>query len=233
MPRAVLFDLYNTLVPGGSDKLRHDVLRSMGADLGIDPDNFVDLYRRTYPERLVGAFGDTEATIRTVAAMAGGSPGPAAVRLAATRHMTMTRGLLWPSAATLSTLDTLRADGWRLGLVSNCTADTPELWKRTPLAGRFDAVGFSCELAVSKPDPAIYLSVCSFLDVSAADCLYVGDGAEQELAGAARLGMTVVRTEEFVSGEGTWPRHRVDALSELPALLSGLPAGSPRSGAAQ
>ena len=126
MPRAVLFDLYNTLVPGGTDTMRHETARLMGADLGIDPDTYADLYQRTYPERFVGAFGDLEATVRTLAAMAGGSPTPSGVRLAATRRMTMIRSLLWPSAATLATLDALRANGWRLGLVSNCTAETPE-----------------------------------------------------------------------------------------------------------
>lgn len=232
MPGAVLFDLYNTLVPGGADDTRHDSARSMGADLGIDGDTYADLFHRTYPERCVGSFGDLEATVRTVATMAGASPSPAAVRLAATRRLTLTRSLLWPSPSTLAVLDTLRATGWRLGVVSNCTAETPQLWKRTPLAGRFDAVGFSCELGVTKPDPAIYLSVCSFLDLSAADCLYVGDGADQELAGAASLGMTVVRTEEYVSTGGTWPRHRIDTLADLPALLSGLPAENPRNAAA-
>jgi putative hydrolase of the HAD superfamily len=231
MPRAILFDLYNTLVPGGSDTMRHETARLMGADLGIDPDTYAHLYQRTYPERFVGAFGDLEATVRTLAAMAGGSPTPSGVRLAATRRITMIRSLLWPSAGTLATLDALRANGWRLGLVSNCTAETPELWKRTPLAGRFDAVSFSCELGVAKPDPAIYLAACSFLDVSAADCLYVGDGADRELAGAASLGMTAVQTVEFVRAEGSWPRHRIGTLADLPGLLTGLPVESPRNGA--
>jgi putative hydrolase of the HAD superfamily len=231
MTRAVLFDLYNTLVLGTSHKQRDDTARSMGNDLGIDPDHFADLYERTCPERFTGAFGDLEATVRTVAAMAGATPTTGAIRLAATRRMSLTRSILWPSGQALATLDALRAAGWRLGLVSNCTAETPELWKRTPLAARFDAVGFSCELGVAKPDPAIYLSVCSFLDVAAADCLYVGDGADNELAGAASLGMTVVRSDEFVTGDGSWPRHRIDALAKLPALLSGLPAENPRSAA--
>jgi putative hydrolase of the HAD superfamily len=232
MPRAVLFDLYDTLVPGGSDTLQNQTARSMGTDLGIDPDLYAELYDTTLPERSTGAFGDVEATIRTVAAMAGRTPTPPMVRLAAIRRIAMVRSLLWPSAAVLSTLDALRADGWRLGLVTNCTAETPELWKQTPLVSRFHAVGFSCELRVAKPDPAIYLSVCSFLDLSAADCVFVGDGGSQELSGAAGLGMMVVRTEEFVRSDASWPRHRIGAIGELPALLSGLPAGSPRSAAA-
>jgi len=230
MPRAVLLDLYNTLVPGGTDAERAEVAQAMGADLGVDPGIYADLYFRAYPQRVVGALGDLEATVRTVAVQGGAAPTLAAVRLAAARRMALTRRLLWPSAVTLEALDSLRRAGWQLGLVSNCTAETPELWKRTPLAPRFEAVGFSCELGVAKPDPAIYLAVCSFLDVAPTDCVYVGDGSDNELAGAANLGMTVVRTEEHVPTEGSWPRQRIGSLADLTRLI-GLPVRSPRSAA--
>jgi putative hydrolase of the HAD superfamily len=218
MPRAVLFDLYNTLVPGGTAEERTAVAAAMGTDLGVDSEIYVSLYQATYPQRILGTFGDLEATVRTLAIRAGATPTQAAVRLAATRRQTMIRKLLWPSAATLAALDALRANGWRLGLVTNCSAETPELWKRTPLASRFDAVGFSCELGVAKPEPGIYLAVCSFLDVAPVDCLYVGDGADNELAGAAGLGMTVLQTEEFVTAPRAWPKQRITELADLASL---------------
>jgi FMN phosphatase YigB (HAD superfamily) len=49
---------------------------------------------------------------------------------------------------------------------------------------------------VAKPDPAIYLTVCAHLGVAPTECFYVGDGADGELAAAASLGMSVVRTTE-------------------------------------
>ena len=228
MPRAVLFDLYNTLVSSGPDSDRHAVAQSMGADLGVDPSTYADLYHQVYPQRFVGALGDLEATVRAVARMAGGEPTDAAVRLAAARRMTLFRRLLWPSGPTLAALDSLRAGGWRVGLVSNCSAETPELWKRTPFATRFDAVGFSCELGVVKPDPAIFLAVCSFLGVAPGECLYVGDGADNELSGAANLGMAVVRTEEYVPADSAWPRDRIATLAELGPFIDPR-ARSPRS----
>ena len=215
MSRAVLFDLYNTLVPGGTEAQRRAVAATMGTDLGVDPDIFADLFRQMYPQRVIGAFGDLEATIRALAVHAGAAPSPAAVRLAATRRQTHVRRVLWPSPGTLATLDALRGRGWRLGLVSNCTAETPELWKRTPLSPRFDAVAFSCELGVAKPEQGIYLAACSFLGVAPTDCLYVGDGGDRELSGAASLGMTVMRTEEYLPADGSWPAQRIRSLSEL------------------
>jgi putative hydrolase of the HAD superfamily len=228
MPTAVLLDLYNTLVSGGEDARRREIHAAMAADLGADPERFGELYRQSYPQRDVGALGDLEASVRAVARVAGVTPTEAQVRLAAARRRAYCREMLWPSPATLETLDTLRAAGWRLGLVSNCTAETPEQWKRTPFATRFDAVGFSCELGVAKPDPAIYLAVCSFLGVPPTECVYVGDGADTELPGAANLGMAVVRTVEFQPSSAAWPRTRIEALSDLPALI-GRPARSPMS----
>jgi putative hydrolase of the HAD superfamily len=228
MPRALLLDLYDTLVSGGTQARRDEINGAMGADLGVEPERFAELFRQTYRQRFVGALGDLESSIRAVAHMAGVNPTLAQVRLAAARRRAYARESLWPSPATLEALDELRAVGWRLGLVSNCSAETPEQWKRTPLATRFDAVGFSCELGLAKPDPAIYLAVCSFLAVAPTDCVFVGDGAGGELPGAANLGMAAIRTVEFEPSTAAWPRARIERLSDLLALI-GRPARNPMS----
>src|SRR5262245_42273311 len=229
MPTAVLLDLYNTLISSGPEGRRDEVNASMGADLGVDPpERFSELFRQSYRQRFVGALGDLESSVRSVAHVAGVTPTASQVRLAAARRRAFARELLWPAPSTLEALDALRAVGWRLGLVTNCSAETPEQWKRTPFATRFDALGFSCELGVAKPDPAIYLSVCSFLSVPPTECVYVGDGADNELSGAANLGMSVVRTVEFQPSSAAWPRTRIESLSDLPNLI-GRPARSPMS----
>jgi putative hydrolase of the HAD superfamily len=225
MPAAVLFDLCNTLVDGG-DGARDATMDAMAADLGVDPAWFRQLWRESWRERCTGAFGDAEATVRAVALRAGARPTDAAVRLACTRRLSVARNLLWPRPSTLAALDALRAAGWRTAVVSNCTAETPQIWKTTPLAPRFEATAFSCELGVAKPDPAIYLAACSALRVAPTECLFVGDGADDELPAAAGLGMTVIRTEEFKPGAGTWPRQRINALGDLVTAIVGPGLGS-------
>jgi putative hydrolase of the HAD superfamily len=89
------------------------------------------------------------------------------------------------------------------------------MWKRTPLAPLFDALGLSCELGVAKPDPGIYLAVCATLRVTPSESLYVGDGADNELTAAANLGMAVVRTEEHRSTGIPWPREPIHSIGEL------------------
>ena len=73
-------------------------------------------------------------------------------------------------------------------------------------AGKFDATVFSCDVGVSKPDPRIYEIACEQLEVEPADCLFVGDGANDELPGAERAGMTAVQLR--APGEAAHGRRR-------------------------
>src|SRR4051794_17345159 len=226
MPGVLLLDLYDTLVPARND-LRDAMVEATARDLGVDPAGFLRATHESWPARLTGQLGTPEETARTLAVRAGGAPTEAGVRLAAARRRAFTREHLWPSSGTLAALDTLRAAGWRLGLVSNCTVETAELWPTTPLSTRFGAAIFSSVLGVGKPSPDIYLAACSALGVAPVDCVFVGDGAGGELPGAAQLGMTVIRTVEFAPAGSSWPPTRVRSLTDLATLLTSPPAPAP------
>jgi putative hydrolase of the HAD superfamily len=129
------------------------------------------------------------------------------------------RVLAAASPATVGVLDSLRAAGWRLGLISNATAETAEAWPGCPLAGRFDVAVFSCNVAMAKPDPRIYLAAVEGLGARAADCVYVGDGADGELAGAAALGMLAIRTIEHNDTDPSWPDPPIASITDLPQVL--------------
>jgi putative hydrolase of the HAD superfamily len=64
-----------------------------------------------------------------------------------------------------------------------------DVWSETPFAGLFDAEVFSCSCRLRKPDPQIYRSALDQLGVAAQEALFVRDGANDELAGAERVGM--------------------------------------------
>ncbi len=59
-------------------------------------------------------------------------------------------------------------------------------------AGLFDVEVFSSELGISKPDPRVYLHCCEELGVEPTAAVFVGDGANDELEGARRVGMRPV-----------------------------------------
>jgi putative hydrolase of the HAD superfamily len=57
---------------------------------------------------------------------------------------------------------------------------------------------FSFAVGVVKPDPRIYLNAIEQLGVKPEDALYIGDGGDDELAGAQRAGLRAARADWFV-----------------------------------
>lgn len=219
MPRAVLFDFFNTLITGG-DSLRRTVTREMGIDVGVDPDGFANLFAQMWHERMTGEFGDLPSQIRTLAGRLGGAPTEQAIELAARRRVEMARRSIVPGDDSVRVLSTLRASGWRVGIVSNCTIDSAAVIHTTALADASDAVVLSCEVGLAKPDPAIYVLACERMGIDdPADCVFVGDGADRELRGADGLGMRVIQTTQFSRNDPTWPGERITTLTDLPPLL--------------
>jgi putative hydrolase of the HAD superfamily len=215
MPSALLLDLYHTLLSGG-DADRHAMAMGMGADLGVDPDAFAAEVVAAWPQRMTGFYGDLSAETAALAARLGATPTPSALAAAVQRRFAFGRAQLVPAAASVATIRSLRAGGWQVAIVSNCTFDSALAVRATPLADVCDALVLSCEVHVGKPDPAIYLAACDALGgVDPTDCVYVGDGADGELTGAATLGMRVIQTTEYADSDPTWTGERITAIADL------------------
>ncbi|NUR96530.1 MAG: HAD family hydrolase [Kribbellaceae bacterium] len=202
--KVLLTDLFSTLIPGG-DAARDAVNARMGAALGVDPSAFQAAFDASSYERFIGAYGDLPSTLRVIAERCGGTPTDEQVQEATSLRRALAQRLLGAAPKpTTETLAAFKAAGWGIGLVSNITAETQLQWAGSPLAPYFDATAFSAEVGAAKPEPAIYLSACNALGVEPGDCIYVGDGSDGELPGAAALGMHVVRTTEHADSDPSW-----------------------------
>ncbi|MFJ1541717.1 HAD family hydrolase [Micromonospora chalcea] len=218
MPRPVVFDLFHTLVHGADDE-RDRVVGEMALLVGVAPAALVAAYHATWRDRLVR--WSAEETVRILAGRLGSAPTGEQVALAAAHRRALARRVLnRVPTGTLDVLDALRERGHRLALISNATSETAEAWAAGPLAQRFDVAVFSSAVGVAKPDPAIYRTAAERLGVAPADCVYVGDGADGELAGAAAVGMTVLRTTEHQDTDPGWDGTVITALRDLPARLA-------------
>ena len=71
----------------------------------------------------------------------------------------------------------------------------------TAFHGLFDAEVFSAAVGLRKPDPRIYRLALELLHVEPAEAVFVGDGANDELAGAERVGMTAIDARAAPGGE--------------------------------
>jgi putative hydrolase of the HAD superfamily len=180
---------------------------------GADPETFHEVWDRRRRERETGPI---EPHLRSIAEELGLAGDLQAV-MKLRRDWTVES--LVPRPDAVPTLEELRRRGHRLGMISACSQDVPDVWERTPFGTLFDSAVFSCSVGVSKPDPEIYELTCEELDVEASDCLFVGDGANDELPGAERAGMTALQLRapgEALTPEGdSWTGDYVERLSDV------------------
>ena len=186
MIRAVLFDLYETLVTLMNGPF------SFGAQLaeeaGIPAAEFLGPWRVSDADRTCGR--RTLEEVLTEILRAHGRYSPALLeRLVARRRTSAEAAFDHLHPEVLPMLAQLRARGLRTGMISNCYPEEAAALWQSGLPAYFDALLLSCEEGVSKPDPAIFLRCTRALGVVPEECLYVGDGGSQELEAAAALGM--------------------------------------------
>jgi FMN phosphatase YigB (HAD superfamily) len=93
----------------------------------------------------------------------------------------------------------LRSAGLVLGVISNCFAEDVATWSRSELAPQFDCHVWSFSTGRAKPDPLIYREATERLGVPPGETLFVADGGDDELGGAARAGLQVAQVIWFVS----------------------------------
>jgi len=117
----------------------------------------------------------------------------------------------------------LRDRGVRIGLITVCSEEVPAAWPETELAGLFDAETFSSACGLMKPEPEIYLTTLRALGVEPAESLFVGDGANDELGGAARVGMTPVlfapNGRLHWEGLANWDGEKITSLEGVLELV--------------
>ena len=89
-------------------------------------------------------------------------------------------------------LRTLRARGLRTGIVSNFDHRLPALLGALGLAPLLDAVVLPGDAGAAKPDPGIFALALERLAMRAAEAVYVGDDADDDIAGARRAGLRAI-----------------------------------------
>ncbi|MGZ4120716.1 MAG: HAD family hydrolase [Actinomycetota bacterium] len=128
---------------------------------------------------------------------------------------------------TMETLEKLKADGLKLGLVSN-VSQLPELLHRDieafGIAKLLDGVAFSSEIGVRKPRPQIFEHVLDAIGATPTDAVFVGDRLVDDIAGAQAVGMRAVLTRQYREEEpdSIIPDGVIGHITELPSLLQTL-----------
>lgn len=126
---------------------------------------------------------------------------------------------------THAALEVLRSQGYRTAVVSNSPwGSPPALWRkelrRLGIAGLVDAVVLCGDVGWRKPSRRIFDHARKRLGVAGAQCVFVGDDLEWDVAGSAAAGMRSVLIDRDGRHAG-FDGPRIRNLHELLPLLGG------------
>ena len=203
---AVIFDLFGTLVPNMSLSEHRAVLTRMADVLSAPPDDFVQLWFDTFNERITGILQSPNDNVAYICRTLGVSLDETKVKRATRIRFNYSVQSMVPRSDAIETLSHLKYEGCKIGLISDCSAEVPAIWKDTPFVKLIDIAIFSCLVGMKKPDPRIYRLATEQLNVEPQDCLYVADGIGQELTVASQIGMHAVQI--LVPGEDKYDPYR-------------------------
>jgi len=119
---------------------------------------------------------------------------------------------IYPDA--LPALDTLRARGIRLAIISNFVDTLPAVCEAHALTPYFEVIVGSVQVGLQKPDARIFELTLRRLGVTAEEAWHVGDNYWADVLGARAAGLTPV----LIDRAGTVPNpdciriHRLDEL---------------------
>jgi len=222
---AIIFDLFGTLVDSYSVQGYNRYLADMAAALELQEEDFSKLWRDTIYERGIGIFKTTEESIRYICNKLKASVSEENIKKCDQIRLGNTRKALTPKNGAVDILKSLRGLGYKIGLITNCSADVPLLWKKTEFTHLFDATIFSASVGLKKPDAQIYNLACEQLGVEPKTCLYIGDGDSNELAGASQLGMDAVMIRDpnemdpYRIVEVDWRGRKIENFTEILDLI--------------
>jgi putative hydrolase of the HAD superfamily len=219
---AVVFDFYGTLTPVSPEEAWASNAASLAAAFGVPPAALVAALDESFPERITGELGTVRQTMRTLADRLGVALTEEQVDEASRVRRERQEAMFALRPEALAVIERLRADGLRIGLLSDCTSELPDAWSRLPLSRVVDAAVFSCVEGIRKPDERLFLAVAARLPADPARCLYVGDGGGRELTGASSVGMRAVllagpdwRPTRTGRQETGWTGPRIASLTDL------------------
>ncbi len=127
----------------------------------------------------------------------------------------------------ISTLDALKVQGYRLGMISNTSDDknVQSLVDKCGFRHYFEFIVTSAAFGFRKPDQRIFQAALDHFLVAPECVAMVGDTLSADIEGANRLDIySIWITRRAASGTGPAivPRAIVKTLSELPVLLKSI-----------
>ena len=204
--RAVLFDLYETLITEAP--VEPTRAGTLAAALGLEREAYRREWKARRPRIVTGELTFGDALNEICRSLAGTVDEAAIQKICDDRVREKTAACSNVDGRIAALIGGLTRAGVRLAVVSNGFEEDVSPWPGCALAPAFACTAFSCREGVAKPDREIYRRALERLGVQPEDAVYIGDGGDNELAGAERAGVRALRATWFAQNPtvtGTWP----------------------------
>ena len=243
LPRAILFDLDDTLFDHrrASGVALHAMHAAYAPDLplGVFETRHAELLEVFHTRFLAGEMSLDEARVarmQSLFAAFGREIDVATARHSASLYREQHQANRHLVEGARELLDSL-SQHCRLGIVTNnSSAEQIEKLRALNIASYFDTVVISEDVGVTKPDPRIFSLALERIGARAHEAVFIGDSLDNDIAGAANLGMAAVwlcresKTQALARLAGQkWLNHRVStglSLSQIEIISSLAPATS-------
>jgi putative hydrolase of the HAD superfamily len=229
----VLFDLDDTL---HDDSRAYRAAARLAADdvarsHGIASDVLASAYDRevkrfwgnlTAAQLSIG-IDDSRTQMWYAALLAAGIDDRALAQATAASYSRYRSDVLELAPGALALVETLRARGCKLGIVTNGFAATHhDKIARLGLTQRVDAVFLADEMGMVKPDPGVFTHAMAQLGSTAGRTAMVGDRYDRDIAGALALGLFTVLIDVHATplpANAPPPDATVDTVAEVLDVL--------------
>lgn len=128
------------------------------------------------------------------------------------------------------TLDALREQGMKLGLISNIISLSvaPHFLEEYGVKDLMDCIVLSSETGIRKPSPEIFRAAERRLGLRPEELAYVGDTLSRDVAGTRNAGWRLMiqiknpgaaKRDKGLEHAGLEPDYLIDGLEEIPAII--------------
>ncbi|MBO4638512.1 MAG: HAD-IA family hydrolase [Treponema sp.] len=196
MIKAVIFDMFETLVTlfEGKTYFSENVAEDLG--LGTLLEEYRKYWHATENDRTLGKITFAQGIETSLRQL--GQYTPQKVELVMShRHAALQDTFSAIPKESVQLLQELKARGIKIGLMTNTFSDERDFIRACVLFPYFDVPLISYEIGICKPSQKMFSMMTERLGVTAADCLYVGDGGSRELYAAREAGMHPVQCTWF------------------------------------
>lgn len=193
--KAVIFDLFETLITEWGHKKY--TKNEMCADLGIERKIFDIYWEEKEQERYIGKMTFEDSILYACKNCGKHIDDLLLSDIVDKRIKTKSKCFEYVNHDVFRLLRKLKSMGLGTAIISNCSSEEVKVLKESEIYKYFDEVILSYEVRMKKPDACIYEEAAKRLGIDLTECVFVGDGGSNELAGAKAVGMKAVQAKWY------------------------------------